>query len=153
MYETPILSPSKTDGTNELLEFLIRVDRLFPVPLSEKTKLCDLERKLSNFGTLGIVRQNGKIVSLCAGYANDYLNFLAYISVVASLPEYSGKGYGKIAVSEFIEKAKRAGMRAVHLYVVKENIPAVKLYERLGFVDYIVENEPRPEDRHLILYL
>lgn len=102
---------------------------------------------------MGIVRENGKIVSLCAGYANDCLNRLAYISVVASLPEYLGKGYGKIAVQEFIEKANNAGMKAVHLYAVKENTPAIKMYERLGFVDYVAENEPRPKDRHLILYL
>lgn len=144
------LSPLKVWGVNELLYFLIRADHLFPVSLSERGKLCDLERKFSNFGTLGIVRENGKIISLCASYANDCLNRLAYISVVATLPEYSGKGYGKIAVQEFIEKAKNAGMKAIHLYADNKNTPAINLYERLGFVDYMVGNEPRPKDRHLI---
>lgn len=121
--------------------------------MSKKESLFKLEKKLINYGTLGIVRESNKIISLCAGYANNSLSKLAYISVVASLSEYSGKGYGKLAVRNFIGKAREKGMKSIHLYVVKDNIPAIRMYESLGFVDYILEDEPRPEDRHLILYL
>ena len=105
------------------------------------------------YGMMGMVKEGDKIISLCAGYANDNLTRLAYISVVASLPEYAGKGYGKVAVRDFITKAINNGMKAIHLYAVKDNTPAIRMYENLGFIDYIVEDEPRPEDRHLILYL
>lgn len=43
---------------------------------------------------------------MCAGYANDLQNRRGYISVVAVLPEYSNKGYGKVAVQGFLKKAK-----------------------------------------------
>lgn len=130
-----------------------RIDHLFLVSLSAKENLSELANKFIAYGTLGIVREEGRIISLCAGYANNKSTRLAYISVVASLPEYSGKGYGKIAVQNFIEKARKNGMKAIHLYAVKDNFPAIKIYESLGFVDYILEDEPRPEDRHLILCL
>lgn len=138
---------------SELLNFLIRVDHLFPVPLSKKESLLKLKNKLIGYGTLGIVRENNRIISLCAGYANNVSTKLAYISVVASLPEYAGKGYGKLAIRNFIGKARKKGMKAIHLYAVKDNIPAIRMYENLGFVDFILEDEPRPEERHLILYL
>lgn len=140
------------EGT-PILRFLIKVDHLFPVSLSEKKRLSELADVFMVYGTMGMVKEGDKIISLCAGYANDNLTRLAYISVVASLPEYAGKGYGKVAVRDFITKAINNGMKAIHLYAVKDNAPAIRMYESLGFIDYIVEDEPRPEDRHLILYL
>lgn len=73
--------------------------------------------------------------------------------MVASLPEYANKGYGKIAVQSFIEKAKNVEMRAIHLKADKDNDSALNMYESLGIVDWIVANEPRREDRHLIILL
>lgn len=140
------------EGT-PILRFLIKVDHLFPVSLSEKKRLSELADVFMVYGTMGMVKEGDKIISLCAGYANDNLTRLAYISVFASLPEYAGKGYGKVAVRDFITKAINNGMKAIHLYAVKDNAPAIRMYESLGFIDYIVEDEPRPEDRHLILYL
>lgn len=93
------------------------------------------------------------MIALCAGYTNDQEHRLGYISVVASLPEYANKGYGKIAVQGFIEKAKNAGMRAIHLYADKDNEAALNMYGKLGFVDWIVLDESRPNDKHLIKWL
>lgn len=134
-------------------KFLSRVDRLFPIPLSEKENISVLASKFERFGTISCLKENGDIVALCAGYTNDTKNNLGYISVVASLPEYSNKGYGKIAVEGFIEKAKNAGMKAIHLYADKENRAALNMYDKLGFVDWKINDEPRPEDKHLILRL
>lgn len=80
-----------------------------------------LASKFEKYGTVSYVRENGKIIAICAGYTNDQVQRLGYISVVASLPEYTNKGYGKVAVQGFIEKAKNAGMKAIHLYADKEN--------------------------------
>ena len=126
---------------------------MFPIPLSEKENISVLASKFERFGTISCLKENGAIVALCAGYTNDIKNNLGYISVVASLPEYSNKGYGKIAVEGFIEKAKNAGMKAIHLYADKENRAALNMYDKLGFVDWKINDEPRPEDKHLILRL
>lgn len=144
------LEKTRGGGINK---FLSRVDRLFPIPLSEKENISVLASKFERFGTISCLKENGDIVALCAGYTNDIKNNLGYISVVASLPEYSNKGYGKIAVEGFIEKAKNAGMKAIHLYADKENRAALNMYDKLGFVDWKINDEPRPEDKHLILKL
>ena len=61
--------------------------------------------------------------------------------------------YGKVAVQGFIEKAKNAGMKAIHLYADKENKAALNMYGKLGFVDWIIPDERRPEDKHLIRWI
>lgn len=137
----------------QLLDFLQKVDNLFPISLSQKCNLNELQNKLNNFGVLGIVSKQETIVSICAGYANDKVNKIAYISIVATLPEYMGNGYGKMAVQKFIDEAKKAGMKAIHLYTVKGNDRAIKMYKSLGFIEYIIKYEPRPQDIHFILYL
>lgn len=140
-------------GGQELYEFLKKVERLFPVPLSEREQLIMLASKFEKYGTVSYVRENGKIIAICAGYTNDQVQRLGYISVVASLPEYTNKGYGKVAVQGFIEKAKNAGMKAIHLYADKENKAALNMYGKLGFVDWIIQDELRPEDKHLIRWI
>ncbi len=143
----------KNIGGQELYNFLKKVERLFPVPLSEREQLTVLASKFEKYGTVSYVRESGKIVAICAGYTNDQEQRLGYISVVASLPEYTNKGYGKVAVQSFIEKAKDAGMKAIHLYADRENEAALNMYEKLGFVDCVLPNEPRPKDKHLIRWL
>lgn len=132
---------------------MIKVDKLFPIPLSEREKLIVLASKFEQYGTISCVREKGKIIALCAGYTNDLKNRLGYISVVASLPEYTNKGYGKIVVQNFIEKAKETGMKSIHLYVDKENSAALHMYRKLGFVEWHIADEPRPKDKHLIRWL
>lgn len=109
-----------------------------------------LASKLEKYGTISYVREQNRIVAMCAGYTNDLQNRRGYISVVAVLPEYSNKGYGKIAVQGFLKKAKSVGMLAVHLYADSENSAALHMYDKLGFSDWKVVGEPRPNDRHLI---
>lgn len=102
---------------------------------------------------ISYVREQDRIVAMCAGYANDLQARRGYISVVAVLPEYSNKGYGKVAVQGFLEKAKSAGMLTVHLYADSKNSAALHMYEKLGFSDWNVVEEPRPNDKHLIKQL
>ena len=89
---------------------MTRIDNLFPIPLSNKESLAILSSKLEKYGTISYIREQGRIISMCAGYANNLQEQRGYISVVAVLPEYSNKGYGKVAVQGFLEKAKNAGM-------------------------------------------
>ncbi len=131
-------------------EFLIKVDKSFPVPLSQKQSLSAFAKKLSEKATLCIKEENDEIISMVAGYTERLENNIAYISVVATIDKARGKGYAKALVKDFIEICKRKSIEAVHLYTVGTNISAVKMYESIGFVEYIMENEPRKEDLHLI---
>ena len=54
-------------------------------------------------------------------------------------PEARGTGLGKRLLTELIEEVKRLGLVQIKLSVESENVPAIRLYERLGFVSYGVE--------------
>jgi ribosomal protein S18 acetylase RimI-like enzyme len=137
----------------ELVEFLTNVDTLFPTALSERESLQNLASKIEMYGTISYIKVNGTIVALCAGYTNDQKNHMGYISVVATLPEYEQNGYGNKVVRNYVERARKIGMKAVHLYAARENDIALHLYKKMGFIDLIINDEPRPNDKHLILWL
>ena len=134
-------------------KFLNAVDGDFPVPLSEKQDLHQLAAKLAEKGTVCFAQENGEICSMVLGYTENVIGNMGYISIVATIPLAKGKGYASRLVREFVEKAREKGLSAVHLYAVKDNIPAVRMYKKLGFTEYKFENEPRPDDLHLIYYI
>lgn len=45
-----------------------------------------------------------------------------------------GKGIGGFILASMIAEAKRRGLKSLYLKVIRDNIRAFKLYERMGFV-------------------
>lgn len=138
---------------NQIEHFLNRVDKLFPVSLSEKQNLHEYAIKLSRRATVCLKVENEEIVSAVFGYTENVVDNMAYISVVATLPNAQGKNYASTLVGEFIEIAKSKGLNGVHLYTDPSNERAKKLYEKLGFQVLKVEDELRPNDAHLVYYI
>ena len=134
-------------------QFLIDVEGLFPVPLSKKNDLNQLAKKFSKYATLCIESQGDNIISLVAGYTDNVVNDMGYISVVATRKEAQGKGFAVKLIKEFLEICKQKKLRAVHLYAVSSNIAAMKMYRKLGFQEWHIPDEVRPNDVHLIYYL
>ena len=57
--------------------------------------------------------------------------------------DYRGKGIGKIAMEWIIDYGfKKIKLQKINLGVIKDNLPAVKLYQSLGFV---IEGEMKDE--------
>lgn len=133
--------------------FLQKVDQIFPTALSEKQKLDEFADKLCTKATLCAAYEGNEIVSMVAGYTENIVDNKAYISIVATCPEKQGRGYASKLVKEFIAICDTKGIEAVHLYAASVNCPALNMYARLGFEEWIIPNEPRPEDIHLIYYL
>lgn len=137
----------------EVLQFLKAADLSFPVPLSQKQDLELLARKFCEKATLCHIQEEGETVALVAGYTENLTDNMAYISVVATLPEARGKGYARTLVKQFLDICQNKCIEAAHLYTDKSNAAAITLYEKLGFVPCVADNEPRPEDVHLIYFL
>ena len=134
-----------------LEEFLYAVDKLFPIPLSEKTNLHEFARKLIDRATIFYETDGEKIISLVAGYIDNAFDGIGYISIVATLPEMRRRGIAKKLITEFLNTAYKNGLSAVHLYTDKANKNALKLYDSFGFESYKLKNELRPADVHLIV--
>lgn len=139
-----------TEG--EIYRFLQKVDDKFPTPLSKKQDLKCFSKKLFEKATVVVKHENEEIVAMVAGYTENIVDNIAYITILATLECARGKGYAKGIIEDFFEICKSKKIKAVHLYAAPSNIPAVNLYKKIGFVQYKIENEPRKEDLHLIYY-
>jgi ribosomal protein S18 acetylase RimI-like enzyme len=56
-----------------------------------------------------------------------------YISNVATLPQYQGRGVGTALIAKAEQKAKQRGAGKMVLDVEKENLKAIKLYKQLSY--------------------
>lgn len=54
---------------------------------------------------------------------------------------YRGRKLSKPACLELINNAKEIGIKKIYLHVLKTNIPAIKLYESVGFVEIPADRE------------
>jgi ribosomal protein S18 acetylase RimI-like enzyme len=95
-------------------------------------------------------------VVLCFGYSLEWLGRDAFIDELYLLEEYRRRGWGRKTL-EFVEEAARsAGVRTLHLEVVRENTAALELYRKLGFVEHpstflskwIAQDCSKPQGRH-----
>lgn len=71
--------------------------------------------------------------SYCKSRFFDYSDFGEIISIYL-LPEYVGKGYGKLLLKATVNELNKLGYKNIFLWVLKENIRARKFYERAGFI-------------------
>ncbi len=133
--------------------FLCEVDKNFPVPLSEKVDLREYAKKLVNKAEICCITEENRILSVAAGYMNNADEEVAFLAVVATSQQARGKGMASALVKEFIDKARARQLKGVHLYTDKRNSSAISIYTKLGFVDYIIDNEPRPDDVHLVYWI
>lgn len=136
-----------------LVNFFREVDRSFPIPLSEKVNINQYAQKLLEYGTLCVKIKDDAIQGLVGGYTENVEEKRAYISVVAVLSSCYRQGVASKLVREFIEQCREKQLQSIHLYTHKNNTGAIEMYRRIGFQEYILENETRQEDLHLIYYL
>lgn len=66
-------------------------------------------------------------------YTGAYTQIIV-IHTLAVAPEFAGKGIGKRLIEFTGEHAKEKGIQAIRLDVFEKNLPAIRLYERCGYV-------------------
>lgn len=85
-----------------------------------------------------VIKSQDKIAGYCSYYLNLELSSrgLRKKSVIYSITtdnKFRGKGYGRKLLEESIKEMKLNGIYSILLYVDVKNIPAVNLYEKMGF--------------------
>ena len=133
--------------------FLREVDMDFPIPLSHKVDISSLAKKYCEKATMCCRFKDDRIIAMVAGYLDHTIDRIGYISLVAAVPDERKRGYSSALLKEFLELAKKRGLKAVHVYTHKTNVGAIRMYRKLGFEDYDPREEPRPEDCHFIMNL
>lgn len=85
-------------------------------------------------GGMIILTHNGKSIGIVRGTRDEYEGKPTMnIGSVAVLPEYQGRGFGRVLLREAIRFAKRSGFTRTILAVNADNEGARKIYDREGF--------------------
>ncbi|MGN0132421.1 MAG: ribosomal protein S18-alanine N-acetyltransferase [Lachnospiraceae bacterium] len=110
------------------LEQVSRMEQeCFSMPWSEKS----FEEILDNPKAVYVVaREDEQVIGYCGAYL---ILDEADINQVAVAPAHREKGVGRMMMTALMERLKQAGAESVTLEVRKSNIPAIALYEGLGF--------------------
>lgn len=99
-------------------------------------KLLKYSKKLRKI--FYVIKNQDKVAGYCIYYLKPELSFkgLKKKSVVYSIAidkKFRGMGYGRKILEESIKEMKLNGISSILLYVNVNNIPAIKLYEKIGF--------------------
>ncbi|MBD5464483.1 MAG: GNAT family N-acetyltransferase [Lachnospiraceae bacterium] len=83
-----------------------------------------------------ILIENGMIIgtaSFCKSRWETYNDYGEIVSIYF-LPDYIGKGYGRLLLNKCIDELKQCGFSKVLLWVLEDNHRARKFYEKSGFI-------------------
>lgn len=88
--------------------------------------------------TFYIIKDNNRIAGYCSYYLKPYLSLKGFekqsvISSIAIDRNFRGKGFAERLLKSSIEEMKVNGISSILLYVNIDNLPAIKLYEKIGF--------------------
>lgn len=78
--------------------------------------------------------REGECVGFVAFYCNDPMKKNAFITLVLVAPEFRGRGISQALINYALDVCKVRKFEICSLEVVGENIPAVKAYEKIGFI-------------------
>ncbi len=139
----------------ELVVFVDKVYRMLPRPGKPGPfDAREYSKKLYDIALICAEVKDDKICSAAIGYVDNLVNNMAFLTLIGTMPEYQRCGYASKQVIRFIDFCKeRSDIIGIHMYCVPENERAYRCYRKLGFIDYKVENDPRPNDCHLVYWL
>ena len=107
-------------------------------PISDKQHQAWFE-KIQNSNDLVIfgirLKKTQKLIGSCQLHSIHYIHRSAEMQIRIGEPAYRGNGYGTEAVELLLDFAfKDLNLQRVHLHVFKNNEPALRSYEKFGFV-------------------
>jgi len=70
--------------------------------------------------------------SFCASRSERFPGWGEVVSIYL-LPEYTGKGLGRVLMESAVSGLKKRGYEDIFLWVLEENVRARRFYERFGF--------------------
>jgi len=73
---------------------------------------------------------------LTLGWSLEYGGRDAFVDELFVSPSHRGRGLGRRALEIVDEACRELGVRALHLEVEKDNLPAAELYRKRGFEDH-----------------
>lgn len=132
---TPTIRPatnSDRETVQEIIFFVLREYKLPVEPDKTDSDLKDLEANYTVKGDFfGILEFEGKTIATLA--VSKISDEVCELRKMYMLPEFRGKGYGKLMVNYAIEHAKSKGFKKIELETASALKEAILLYQKTGF--------------------
>jgi ribosomal protein S18 acetylase RimI-like enzyme len=122
-----------TASAEELAAHLSLCDADFVPRLSARVKIADYARKLASRAERLEAWADGALIGLAALYCDDSERRSAYLTSLSVLKKWARQGVAAELLRRCVDKARSAGMRELSLEAGRENVPAFRLYAKLGF--------------------
>ena len=104
------LLDNKEENRDILLEFLLEIDGIFPIPLSEKIDLNEYVDRYLEFALILVAEINSKIIGINIFYANDFLNYTGHVTIIGILEKYRDRNLGTVLIQKSLEISKNKGI-------------------------------------------
>jgi RimJ/RimL family protein N-acetyltransferase len=156
----PTIRKATLDDIPILLEFeqgVINAERPFDPTIKngEINYYSITELINSNESEVFVVDLNNEIIA--SGYAkiktdrpylkHDKQGYLGFMFVPES---YRGKGLNKLIVNALLAWCKERGVFEIRLDVYDDNLPAIKAYEKVGFIKHMINMRMDIEDLDIL---
>ncbi len=83
-----------------------------------------------------VVEEDGNLVGTSSYSRSRWEQFEGAGEIISIyfLPEYVGRGYGRLLLEAVVRELKKLGYQEIFLWVLEENLHARKFYEKCGFI-------------------
>ena len=129
----PFVLERNRAGAAEVGAHLRACDTSFVPPLGERVDLDAYASKIVAQAERFEAREGDSLVGLVAAYCNDPARRTAFITSVSVLLSRQGHGVASRLLHECIAHVRLLGFEHLELEVDSRNVPAERLYLRLGF--------------------
>lgn len=83
-----------------------------------------------------VVEEDGKLIGTSSYSRSRWEQFEGAGEIISIyfLPEYIGRGYGRLLLEAVVGELEKLGYQEIFLWVLEENLRARKFYEKCGFM-------------------
>ncbi len=111
-------------------------DANFSPRLSVKVEIGEYSRKISAKARTFEAWFGGALVGLVAAYLNDRGTRSGFVTNVSVAKAFMGRGIAAALLNRCLDRSRQEGMEAIGLEVSMESREAIRLYEKLGFLEH-----------------
>jgi len=130
---TEIPTVIRCTDAEKVLDFLLRIDKTLPVPLSARVNVTKFANRAVERSIVYAIEDQGVLAAAALFYYNFQDQPYAYLDLLATAPGYAGRGYARMLMDAIEDTAKNAGMTEFHLHTNDTNTAAVTLYNKRGY--------------------
>jgi ribosomal protein S18 acetylase RimI-like enzyme len=117
---------------SKAFDLLMEFNRKIKIYSTEEEMVKTISKFLELGNPIGIVYHN-ELIAYYNLYCNNTETLDAYFGNLYVLEEYRRRGIAKRLVLSAVEFVQKRNYKRILLHVADDNLPAIKLYESLGF--------------------